>query len=529
MDVESLLVSLARPEAFPNDPGSVEVIQTHASMVFLTPSEVFKVKKPVDFGFLDYSTLEKRQHFCQEEVRINRRLAASVYLGVVPVVERDGQAWLYGPGETIDFAVHMERLPDDRSLEALMARGEDTEKLWSRIGTQLRQFHLDAPRSEKSRHFGSFEIVAENARDNFDQTESHIGKVVSATLHDRLRRATDDYLSRERSRFDARVTDDRPCPTHGDLRLDHVYSLPDRTPPNDLPVIDAIEFNDRFRYADPVADLAFLLMDLQFRGEHDAAERLERTYFDGHDPEGRRLLPFYVAYRAVVRAKVDGLQALAHEIPEAERQQRVERSQAHWLLAWGQLAPPGSEPRLTLMGGLPGTGKSTVARFLADRTHEMIIRSDVVRKELFAPELIAPGGQPTPSHGAEDESGIYTPEHSQRTYAECAMRAREELLEGRRVIVDASFHSASMRRGFLALGEALCVPVDFVICSAPEEVVLDRLRSRVGDASDADETIYHAMVKRWEAPDGAQPSRESFRRVLEVDTSTDWRESLALG
>lgn len=522
MKLEALLTSLSRPEAFPEDAGvrssdDITVVQTHCSMVFLTPTDVFKLKKPVDFGFLDYSTIEKRKHFCHEEVRINRRLAPAVYLGVSTVVERDGEAWLHGDGEVIDHAVHMERLPDDRSLESLLANDAVPDSLWDRIARSLARFHRDAPRSEKSREYGTFDVIAHNARENFEQTESHVGITVSRAVYDRVVAATESELAARRELIEARLAQDLPCPTHGDLRLDHIYSLPDRDPPHDLPVIDAIEFNDRFRYSDPVSDLSFLLMDLHFRGRHHEADRLEATYFEGDPTRGAELVPFYIAYRAVVRGKVEGLQLVENEVPADTKPQLTERARAHWLLALGQLSPRGEEPRLVLMGGLPATGKSTVARAFAEARGFEVIRSDVVRKELFLPDE-----DPTANHSAPAGEGIYTPEHTEKTYAECARRAQETLAEGGRVIIDATFHSAASRAPFLELGRTHCVPVDFVVCTAPEPVILERLRSRTGDASDADESVYRALAAKWEPPTDAA----GFARTTEVDTASDWRSGL---
>lgn len=523
MKLETLLASLSRPEAFPEAAGvnrsdDITVVQTHCSMVFLTPTDVYKLKKPVDFGFLDYSTLEKRKHFCEEEVRINRRLAPAVYRGVLPVVERDGEAWLHGDGEVVDHAVHMERLPDDRSLESLLANDAVPDALWDRIARSLAQFHRDAPRSKKSREFGTFDVIAHNARENFEQTESHVGVTVSRAVYDRVVAATESELAARRELIEARLEQDLPCPTHGDLRLDHIYSLPDREPPHDLPVIDAIEFNERFRYSDPVSDLAFLLMDLRFRGRHHEADRLETTYFEGDTTLGADLVPFYVAYRAVVRGKVEGLQLVENEVPADTKPQLTERARAHWLLALGQLSPRGEEPRLVLMGGLPATGKSTVARAFADERNFEVIRSDVVRKELFLPDE-----DPTGNHSAPTGEGIYTPERTEKTYAECARRAKEALADGGRVIIDATFHSAASRAPFLELGRTHCVPVDFVVCTAPEAVLLERLRSRTGDASDADESVYRAIAAKWEPPSDA----EGFARTTEVDTTTDWQSRLS--
>jgi predicted kinase len=332
--------------------------------------------------------------------------------------------------------------------------------------------------------------------------------------------------------IEARAARGVPCDTHGDLHLSHVHLFPDRPPPDDLVIIDCVEFAERFRFADPIADIAFLVMDLAYHGRRDLAAACADAYLAaasslesrlqpaGDSPpgatgspakagtptsapeEGRRLLPFYVAYRAVVRAKVKGMGAQEAEVAEVQRNWMRMEAQAHWLFALGTLEEPAKRPALVLVGGLPGTGKSTLARGLAAAANFTVVRSDEVRKELAG----------VPRH--ERAAGFYTPEWTERVYSECLKRAGDILRDGGRAIVDASFATDQHRRTFLTTARQLGVPAVLLVCRAPEELVRERLRLRRGDVSDAGWEVFEGMRDRWD-----DLSAETKRRALEIDTT----------
>jgi len=480
MDLTDLIALLSRPEAYPHPAAAVEVRQTHISAVFLAGDFVYKVKKPVDLGFLDFTTLEKRRHFCDEETRLNRRLAPGVYLGVVPVTS-DG---VETSGEVVEWAVRMARLPDEASLRWHVRHGEVTTQQIEALAARIAEFHRAAEASERTAAFGRFEVVAGNARENFEQSRNQVGATVHRDVFDRLEALTEEALTRLRPLIEARAARGVPRDTHGDLRLEHVYLLPDG-----LAIIDCVEFSERFRYADPVADAAFLVMDLLAEGRPDLGWTFADAYLAASGDEvGRRLLPFYVAYRAAVRGKVQGMKAGEPEVPAAERATARKRSAAFWLLALGQLEEPARRPCLVLVGGLPGTGKSTLARGLAADGGFEVIRSDVVRKELAV--------------GVSGET-LYSPEWIERTYAECLRRAEGLLAQGRRVIVDATFREGQWRDLFLAAARGLGTPGLLLICEAPPEMVRQRLAARTGDPSDADWAVYQKTAAAWEESSAA--------------------------
>ncbi len=486
MDLPQLIDALSQPGVYPEPARQVETRQTHISVVFLLDTVVYKVKKPVKLEFLDFSTLQQRHHDCEQEVRLNRRLAPSVYLGVVPITQTPSGVQVEGDGEVIDWAVKMRRLPENANFAKRLAEGRLDRDDMQLLAQRLAAFHNSAETSPAIAAFGDWEHVAANASGNFTETVTHIGITVDPEVHQRLLNRTKEHLHRLRSRIEQRQRRNMPRDTHGDARLEHVYRFPDQPPPDDLVVIDCIEFNERFRYADPVADLAFLLMDLLFADARPLANELIRFYFAAaNDPDGEELLPFYVAYRALVRAKVEGIQALEPEVTADERRSAQERARAHWLLALGQLEPPRRRPCLLLVGGLPGTGKSTLAAELGTRASFTVLRSDVIRKEL-----------------AQGVAGVdlYSDAWSDRVYDECRQRAERALLAGERVLVDANFRQQARRQPFLELARRLAVPVRFLVCQADPGLVQDRLAQREDDVSDADWAVYQQLASQWEEP-----------------------------
>ena len=512
MNVPTLIESLSPPGAYPHPVDAVEVHQTHISVVFLAGPFAYKIKKPVNLGFVDFSTLEKRRHFCDEEVRLNRRLAPHVYLGVVPITMAEEHPRFDGAGPAIEWAVKMKRLPSDATLEHHLERGDVTSEHLRALAARLANFHRHAESNERISSFGRFDVVAANARENFAQTATHVGRTVSAAVYERVRELNETHLTTLYDLIDARASRGVPRDTHGDLHLDHVYLFPE-DPPNDLVIVDCIEFADRFRFADPVADMAFLAMDLTFHGRRDLARIFADAYFEAvGDAEGRRLFAFYMAYRALVRGKVEGIELDEPEVADAERLQAQERARAHWLLALGELETPANRPALVLMAGLPGSGKSTLAHSLAQSANFSVLRSDVIRKELAGVSAsVAP---------ADFETGIYGDAWTERTYAELHQRAEQRLWQGERVMIDANFRDDQRRQPFFDAARRWGVPVLFIHCKAAPEVTRARLQARKHDASDADLRIYECLRQTW------QPvTAEWQRRAFPLDASGSLAEN----
>ena len=526
LSIGDLMTGLSQPAAYPHRVDSVDVRQTHISAVFLAGDQVFKVKKPVRLPFLDFSTLERRKFFCDEEVRLNRRLAPDVYRGVVPIhatpaglrIGTDAGEDIAGP--VVEWAVRMNRLPDDAMFAARMERDLLTHGQVETLAQRVAEFHRaarltagsDEALAARISACGEFDRIAAAVRDNIDFAKKQIGQTISAAVHQRLQDATELSLSRLKPLIDRRVAKGMIRDLHGDLHLDHVYLFEDRPPPADVVIIDCIEFNEAFRFIDVVADIAFCAMDFLFHGRGDFSRTFRDAYFAAsEDADGPELLPFYTAYRAAVRGKVDGITAAEPEIPPAQRDAAANRSAAYWLLALGELEPVDQRPVLVLASGLPGTGKSTLARELADSLGFQWIRSDEVRKELAS----AAGAEP--SAGPKDYlTGIYSIEWTDRTYAECLCRVAAALRLGGRVVVDATFVEEQRRQQFLSAAIELGAPAVWLVCDAAPSVVRDRLAKRRNDASDADWSIYQKAASAWQPP-----SRFSDRALVTIDANQD--------
>ncbi|MBC8070313.1 MAG: AAA family ATPase [Deltaproteobacteria bacterium] len=505
-----LLAALRDPSFYGGDAAEVEIIETHASTVFLAGARVLKLKKPVDLGFLDYSTLPRREAMCRAEVELNRRLAPDVYVRVVAITRDADRFVLDGGGTVVEWAVEMLRMPDAASWSAMLTRGELGSEHARVVGERIARFHAEATRGPVAASWAVFEPVAQACRDNF------LALAPADELVTRLRALTEAELARRRTAIDARAAAGVACEIHGDLRLEHVYDLGGRARPEDLRILDCVEFSAALRHGDPVADIAFLVMDLRMHGAWAQADALLSSWSSTrNDPGAAELLPFYAAYRSMVRAKVRGLQAEATGIA-AETRARVRTSaRGHLVLAYGELAAPADRPALVLVAGLPGTGKSRLAADIEARAAMTWIRADAVRKELA-------GLSDRASGRADIEAGLYTHAWNDRTYGECLARAERLLTSGGRVVVDASFKDEHRREAFLDLARRLGTRARIFCCVAPAAAVRARLAERVDDPSDADWSIYEHAERTWDAY-GAR-TREW---VTEIDT--DLAHELAVG
>jgi aminoglycoside phosphotransferase family enzyme/predicted kinase len=445
----------------------IALVQTHISSVFITPKFVFKFKRPLDVGFADFRSLRSRRHFCREELRLNRRLAPDVYLGVVAL--RSGKDGLtFGKsGRIVDYAVLMKRLRSDRMLDARLRAGKILPGEIDGVADVLARFHRSLRPTHRLSHYGELAAWTRNWRENFAQTGPEIGLTISAAVHGALQKQVFEFLRRYRARFRARVEGGYVRNGHGDLRCEHICLE------EPIRIIDCVEFSERFRCGDVANDLAFLLMDLCAFGYPGLAARLLERYRERTDDRSMGvLIPFYACYRAFVRGKVLGMRLRDHNLAPAARGVLIDRARRFFALA-ETFARQMGPPVLLLVCGLMGAGKSTLAETLASRTGMVLISSDRIRKE-----LAAESGRP-PRDRSEFGAGIYTGAWTARTYGAMLARAEEALAAGASAILDASFSRRAQRRRAFALAGRLGAEPFLVECIAPDAVTLARLRSRV--------------------------------------------------
>lgn len=325
----TLLEDLSRPEAFAQPTGSVAVVQTHISVVFVADDFVYKVKKPVNFGFLDFTTLELRRHFCEEEVRLNRRLSPDMYLGVLPILF-DGHRHRLGEGsgDTVEHCVWMRRIPQERLMRSLLAKGELERHQLAAVARVLARFATEAQTSSYIASFGELDRFRINTDENFLQTAPFIGRTIDAEQHKSILIWTDRFYAREAGLFQERVKQGRIRDCHGDLHMDHIC-IADK-----VSIFDCIEFNERFRYSDTLSDIAFLLMDLEFHGAWEHAKVLWELYAQmAGEVDVDELLVFYKVYRAFVRGKVNSFQLDDPEISDEAKAQAAQKAKRYFDLA----------------------------------------------------------------------------------------------------------------------------------------------------------------------------------------------------
>ena len=440
MNHATLVRALRRPSFYGPPVVGVDFLQTHISSIFLTGERAYKLKKPVNFGFLDFSTVELRELHCRAELSLNRRLAPDVYLGVVPVTRAGGRLHLDAPGEVVDWLVIMKQL-DARLLgNEVSERGELSEDHVDQLVELLVPFYRDARTGAGVDRYGTLEAVRFNTDENFGQTEEYVGKLISRDRYRHIREWTDSFYRRRAALFERRIAAGRIRESHGDLHLSNIFF---ETPPV---IFDCIEFNERFRCGDVAADLAFLAMDLDFRGWPELSRRLIDGYVVASGDTGLlELIDFYKCYRAYVRGKVSCLTSVDPALGERERRLQRNLARHYFGLAY-RYAEGRSHPPLVVLYGLMGTGKTSVARLLREHYGWHVLSTDAVRKQ------ISGVGEATRVYVPYNQ-GLYSPEMNRRTYEEVCRRAENLLLAGFPVAVDGAFKRRGERQPVIELAE----------------------------------------------------------------------------
>jgi aminoglycoside phosphotransferase family enzyme len=327
IDQKQVVEALMKPEAYDEDPGSIELVQTHISFVFLTSNFVYKVKKAVNLRFLDFTTLEKRRFFCKKELELNRRLCGDMYLEVVPINKSDAVK-IKGEGETVEYAVKMKRMPQERMMSKLLEKNKVDDKLVDRIAKIIAEFHSKAETNRRISEFGSIATIETNWKENYDQTEEFIGKTISSEEFELIRNSINNFIRQNASVFENRLAEGRVRDCHGDIHSGNIFVT------NGIYIFDAIEFNERFRYSDVASDTAFLAMDLDHKEQADLSDFFVKKYVEYSGDQGVvRLFPFYKCYRAYVRGKVTSFKLKDPSISNEDKHTATKEAKAYFKLA----------------------------------------------------------------------------------------------------------------------------------------------------------------------------------------------------
>ncbi|MDX2242564.1 MAG: AAA family ATPase [Leptolyngbyaceae cyanobacterium bins.302] len=474
-----LIQQMLQPEFYPHlVTQPIQLIQTHVSYILLTGEFAYKVKKPVNFGFLDFSTLEKRERFCHEEIRLNQRGAAELYLAVLPITQTGEQFQLAGTGDPVEFVVKMKQFPAGTLFTDLFDQGKLTEELLIRLAKELAAFHRKGAINEYIRSFGDVSQIRQAIDENYDQTLTYIGGPQTQQQFDDTRQYTDRLFAEQQDLFKQRVQQDWIRECHGDVHLRNIALWNDK-----ILLFDCIEFNEPFRFVDTMFDIAYIIMDLDARNRSDLSNVFLNAYIEQMgDWEGLQVLPLYLSRQSYVRAKVTSFLLGDPSIPDAMKQDCQATAARYYRLAWEYTRSPlgtASDAHggtLYLMAGLSGSGKSTVSRLLARQVGAIIIRSDAVRKHLAGIALEDQGS-----------AAVYSAEMTQKTYDRLLQLGITLAKQGYPVILDAKYDRQELRQAVIGAVEKANPDLKLHIlhCDAPLATRQEWLKQRQGDVSDA--------------------------------------------
>ena len=496
-----MIAALLDAAVYDHPVGEIRLVETHISWVILTGDYVYKIKKPVDLGFLDFSTLERRRFYCHEEVRLNRRLAPDIYLDVVPVTGTEDRPALGGEGTVIDYAVRMRQFSPAAQLDILLAHGALEPWQLDAVARLVAKFHDEIAVAGPETDYGEPASICYAVKENIRHIRDRLQQDATTTELDALGEWIEAACTRLAAVFRQRKTEGFIRECHGDMHLRNLAWFDDKPL-----VFDCIEFNPQLRWIDVQSEIAFLVMDLQDRGQPQLGWRVLNTYLEhSGDYAGVGVLPFYLLYRALVRAKVEAIRATQAGIGADERAAVLREFQGYLRLA-GDYTRAG-RPVLIVTRGPSASGKSTISRPLLEALGALRVRSDVERKRLF-------GIAPTTDMHAGIDAGIYSAEASRQTYDRLASLAEQVVTAGYSIIVDAVFQQTAEVERFRTLAAQLGVGFVILEFTAPADVLRQRIEARPQGVSDADRAVLERQLSTWQALSG-----ETGRHCIEVDTT----------
>ncbi|MEH6456554.1 MAG: AAA family ATPase [Cocleimonas sp.] len=485
--LEFRISKMLHPDVYDHAVGKIELIETHISWVVLTGDFVYKIKKPVDFGFLDFSTLAKRKEFCEQEFQLNRRLAPDIYLGVVSIngtIDKPVISKGLDNDKSFEYAVKMKQFSQSSQLDNMLAEGNLTVELIDALALMVADFHKHTVVSNTHDSYGKKDKIYNPVTENFELINESLKTNAYESKLTAIKKWSLKEFTKLESVFQQRKRDGFVRECHGDMHLRNLAWI------NDKPVaFDCIEFNPDLRWIDVISEIAFLIMDLQDREQQHLANRFLNKYLEiTGDYRGLKVLPFYLCYRAMVRAKVDALRIGQLNQDSEIIQDEFKAFESYFHLAISYTKSP--KPALIIMRGLSASGKSTVSQQLLEKTGAIRLRSDVERKRMFGREI----GDKVAS---DIDKGIYTADASEQTYAKLLELASKIITSGFSVIIDAAFLQHQQRISFQNLASHLVIPYTIIEVTAPIKVLQQRIIARKNDASDADLSVLNNQIERW--------------------------------
>lgn len=487
----TLITALMQAEAYKHPVEHIQLVETHISWVILTGPYAYKIKKPMDLGFVDFSSLEKRRYYCGEEIRLNRRLAPQIYLDVVPISCPQGITRIdVGEENAIEYAVKMTQFPTDAQLDRILNTGELEPSLLDAFARLIATFHQKTDRVSKQSDYGDKEHLSRPVFENFYQIRKHTGDASALSNLDLLEKRAREDIQRLGPTFEYRKAEGYIRECHGDLHLRNMAWV------NDKPLVfDCIEFDPNLRWIDVISEVAFLVMDLEKRSQSQLAYRFLNAYLERTgDYSGLRVLNFYLIYRTLVRAKVEAIRTMQAHIGPQDKAAAEQAFQEHLQLAvkYTQTRPL----QLIVTRGLSGSGKTTLTQQLIERLGAVRIRSDVERKRLFGLNAEDDGKK-------ESEQDIYSAKANQQTYHKLADSAEHVLDSGYPVIIDAACLKEEQRALFRNLASAKKLAYTILDITASKSTLRHRIENRRKGVSDADVTVleYQITVAQKLGPD----------------------------
>ncbi|MBV6622028.1 MAG: AAA family ATPase [Rivularia sp. (in: Bacteria)] len=501
--IGAVIEQMMQPGFYPHAVSEpIQLIQTHCSYVVLTGDYVYKLKKPVNLDFLDYSTLEKRQHFCQEELRLNKKAADEIYLEVVAIIFSDNKYQLGGTGEAVEYALKMRQFPQETLFSEMFERGKLEEQHIARLAKVVAQYHQGAATNDYISSFGEVTQVQAAFDENYQQTKKYIGVAQTQQQLNQTKYYTDKFFSDRAQLFKSRIANKSIRECHGDLHLRNICLWHSQ-----VMLFDCIEFNEAFRYVDVIYDVAFVIMDLEARNRKDLSNIFLNNYIEQTgDYEGVQLLPLYASRQAYVRAKVTSFLLDDPDVPQIAKQQATSTAASYYRQAWEYTKP--TQGQLMLMSGLSGSGKSTTARYLAQKIGAVHLRSDAVRKHLAGIPLLQRGG---------DE--LYTAQMTQKTYSRLMELGIMLARLGFSVILDAKYDKQQFRGKVIEKANQNQIPLKIVYCTAPLSVLQQRIVKRNDDVADSTADLLPSQMK------AAEPFTDKEKLYLKILDTTQSRDA----